>query len=75
MTPTTACAGKAAKAAAVRTGRSYGGGIWELEPAAAEQLPAAPPACACGGLAADVVARCRAAWSALRDHRTARVPR
>jgi hypothetical protein len=73
MTPTTAFAGTAA--AAVRTGRSDGEGIWELEPAAAEQLPAAPPACACGGLAAGVVARCRAAWSALRDHRTGRVPR
>lgn len=74
-------------------GRSYGGGILELAPAEAEQLPVPPPACAGGelaavldlvdhrvlverlGWAADVVAGCRAAWSALRDRRTGRVPR
>lgn len=87
-------------------GRSYGGGILELEPAEAEQLPIPPPSCADGELAADVdlllkagefgkaldivdrrvlidrlgwsadvVAGCRAAWSALRDRRTGRVSR
>jgi adenine-specific DNA methylase len=35
-------------------GRSYGGGILELEPAEAEQLPIPPPAYAGTGLAADV---------------------
>ncbi|QLL08551.1 class I SAM-dependent methyltransferase [Mycobacterium vicinigordonae] len=35
-------------------GRSYGGGILELEPAEAERLPLPPPACARPGLAADV---------------------
>jgi adenine-specific DNA methylase len=35
-------------------GRSYGGGILELEPAEAEQLPIPPPAHAGAGLACDV---------------------
>jgi adenine-specific DNA methylase len=35
-------------------GRSYGGGILELEPGEAEQLPIPPPACAGTDLAADV---------------------
>ncbi len=35
-------------------GRSYGGGILELEPGEAEQLPIPPPACADPDLAADV---------------------
>ncbi|OCB49364.1 lactate dehydrogenase [Mycobacterium malmoense] len=35
-------------------GRSYGGGILELEPREAEQLPIPPPALAGGGLACDV---------------------
>lgn len=35
-------------------GRSYGGGILELEPGEAEQLPIPPPACADADLAADV---------------------
>jgi adenine-specific DNA methylase len=35
-------------------GRSYGGGILELEPAEAEQLPIPPPAYASTGLAQDV---------------------
>lgn len=35
-------------------GRSYGGGILELEPAEAEQLPIAPPVCADPDLAGDV---------------------
>jgi adenine-specific DNA methylase len=35
-------------------GRSYGGGILELEPAEAEQLPIPPPALADGGLSCDV---------------------
>ena len=35
-------------------GRSYGGGILELEPAEAEQLPIPPPTHADAGLAADV---------------------
>ncbi len=35
-------------------GRSYGGGILELEPAEAEQLPIPPPACADPDLAGDV---------------------
>ncbi|AYE94588.1 SAM-dependent methyltransferase [Mycobacterium paragordonae] len=84
-------------------GRSYGGGILELEPAEAELLPLPPPACADADLAGDVdlllraneiekaldlvdrrvlieqlgvspevVARCRAAWLALRHRRTGR---
>ncbi|MHA7649134.1 Eco57I restriction-modification methylase domain-containing protein [Mycobacterium sp. ML4] len=35
-------------------GRSYGGGILELEPAEAEQLPIPPPECADPGLVTDV---------------------
>lgn len=35
-------------------GRSYGGGILELEPGEAEQLPVPPPACADADLAVDV---------------------
>lgn len=35
-------------------GRSYGGGILELEPAEAERLPVPPPACADRDLAGDV---------------------
>jgi adenine-specific DNA methylase len=35
-------------------GRSYGGGVLELEPAEAEQLPIPPPACASAELAQDV---------------------
>ncbi len=35
-------------------GRSYGGGILELEPAEAEALPIPPPSCADAGLARDV---------------------
>ncbi|CQD19752.1 DNA methylase [Mycobacterium europaeum] len=84
-------------------GRSYGGGILELEPREAEQLPIPPPALAGPELAGDVdlllkaneidkaldlvdrhvlidglglapeaVARCRAAWVALRDRRKRR---
>ena len=84
-------------------GRSYGGGILELEPREAEQLPIPPPAYASAELAGDVdlllkageiekaldlvdcqvlmaglalspdvVARCRAAWTTLRDRRTRR---
>ena len=85
------------------TGRSYGGGILELEPREAEQLPIPAPAQAGAelagdvdlllkaneiekaldlvdrhvlieglGLSADVVAECRAAWTALRDRRKRR---
>lgn len=84
-------------------GRSYGGGVLELEPREAEQLPIPAPAAADAELAvdvdlllkaneidkaldlvdrrvlidglgwsADVVAGCRAAWTALRDRRTKR---
>jgi adenine-specific DNA methylase len=84
-------------------GRSYGGGILELEPREAEQLPIPPLVYASAelmqdvdlllkaheiekaldivdrqvlidglGLSPDVVAHCRAAWTALRDRRTKR---
>lgn len=87
-------------------GRSYGGGILELEPHEAEQLPIPAPGYANAdlvedvdllvkanevdkaldlvdrvvlidglGLSADVVAGCRAAWTALRDRRTKRASR